>query len=61
MPWTVTLHREVAKAVQTLPQSVQDLLRLLLQEKGRDQYAAIGQTMANSPVHAITVISRKAD
>ena len=32
MPWTVTLHREVAKVVQTLPQAVQDLLRLLLHE-----------------------------
>jgi mRNA-degrading endonuclease RelE of RelBE toxin-antitoxin system len=32
MPWTVTLHREVAKVVQTLPQPVQDLFRLLLLE-----------------------------
>ena len=35
MPWTVTLHREVAKTVPTLPQPVQDLLRLLLQELER--------------------------
>ena len=32
MPWTVSLHREVAKVAQTLPQPVQDLLRLLLEE-----------------------------
>jgi mRNA-degrading endonuclease RelE of RelBE toxin-antitoxin system len=32
MPWTVTLHREVAKGVPTLPQPVQDLVRLLLLE-----------------------------
>ena len=32
MPWTVTLHREVAKVAPTLPQPVQDLLQLLLQE-----------------------------
>jgi len=32
MLWTVTLHREVAKVAQTLPQPVQDLLRLLLEE-----------------------------
>jgi hypothetical protein len=32
MPWTVTLHREVAKVAPTLPQLVQDLLRLLLLE-----------------------------
>jgi hypothetical protein len=32
MPWIVTLHREVARTVPTLPQPVQDLLRLLLTE-----------------------------
>ena len=35
MLWTVTLHRDVAQTVPTLPQPVQDLLRLLLQELER--------------------------
>jgi mRNA-degrading endonuclease RelE of RelBE toxin-antitoxin system len=35
MAWTVTLHREVAKTVPTLPQTIQDLLRLLLAELER--------------------------
>ena len=32
MAWTVTLHRTVAKCIPTLPERVQDLLRLLLLE-----------------------------
>jgi mRNA-degrading endonuclease RelE of RelBE toxin-antitoxin system len=32
MAWTVTLYRDVAKTIPTLPQPVQDLLRLLLSE-----------------------------
>jgi len=35
MPWTVTLHRGVGRAVLTFPQPVQDLLRLLLSELER--------------------------
>src|SRR5262245_22020713 len=35
MPWTVKLHREVARRFQTLPQPIQDLLRLLLEELER--------------------------
>lgn len=35
MSWTVTLHPRVARIVPSLPQPVQDLLRLLLTELER--------------------------
>jgi hypothetical protein len=44
MPWTVTLHRDVAKTVLTLPQPVQDVLRLLLHE-----LEAVGPMRGNWP------------
>jgi hypothetical protein len=62
MAWTVTLHREVAKVVQGLPEPVQDLLRLLLHElEGGGRCVAIGPTMANFLGRVITAISKRVD